>query len=339
MMACRLLLICIAVLSGFTICSALRHGQISSLDKVDVLFSSDKRLMTGLRTAVYSTLVTTGSPERLRIHIAVQPNETCDFRKAFGIPGDRNSRFLQGGASLTLHVLDVEELHSLYPKHGALREDGPSNYARFFIDRYLPADSKVGIWLDTDVVVQADVMDLARSMAKQPSKTIGFVQYPGQKQGFGSAYTLMEDLTNRSWGRAHINANVLRHAVWNAGVLAFNIERMRDHQLTNRAIQWINISQHVGLARNGGSQTALVLAALVHPREADSFIEVDPNWNCWWGFVGESLTDEEKVRACKIIHFAGHDKPWNDPVPYSLKGTPMFLRWTAAELKSRDFFH
>jgi len=187
----------------------------------------------------------------------------------------------------------------------------------------LPRNSDRAVWLDADVVVQADVAELADVVVQHSSKTVAFAKYPGSSLGFDGAYTIMSDLTNRSWAKANIDPRVLKYPVWNVGVLGFNMQRMREHKLRDRALHWVQLSQDVGLAKRGGSQTPLDLAALVHPGEEDDpFIEVDPSWNCWWGFMG-MLTKPEEVHACKVLHFAGRDKPWAPSAAEFLKGAAL----------------
>merc|ERR1712176_1312373 len=141
--------------------------------------------MVGLRTAVYSTWNAAKDPKRLRIHIAVDQQEASVFREAFGFRPTQTKRALPGGSSLELRWLDVKDFSTLHNatriegSTGAVRTDGPSNYVRFFIDSYLPADSTRAVWLDADVLVQRDVVNLADSLLEHPSKTIAFARYPG----------------------------------------------------------------------------------------------------------------------------------------------------------------
>jgi len=308
-----------------------------ALPKVDVLLSTGLSIVKALQTAIYSTVKAAKRPERLRLHIAIAPMEVDSFRTALGISPGQTKRELPGGAELQLHMLNIVELESLYPKVGGLRADCPSNYARFFIDSYLPSDADRAIWLDADVVVQSDVCELADEVMQHPSKTIAFARYPGTRHGFEGVYSISNGLANLSWAKANIDATVLNHAEWNVGVLGFNMKHMREHALRDRALEWIHQNKV-----KGGSQTALCLAALVHPLEQeDPFFEVESTWNCFWGFVGPlRLKSDEAIRECKILHFADKYKPWkvdSSEALYSL-GMVAIDRWRSAENDSRYFF-
>lgn len=303
------------------------NGNTSS--KVDVLFSADRRNADGLITAVTSVLETVSDPARLRINIAVEPQDLEFFKDSLHTSSG-NASALIGGASLIFHTLDLKTLHSLYPSHGALREDGPSNYARFFADSYLPGDAERCIWLDADVLVQHDILELADSLLSNPSKTIAFTQYPGSAWGFDGSLTIGATMINRTWSTAHLDDSVLRHPLWNVGVLAINLHHLRSHELRDRTIRWMKVNDQVQLYKEGGSQTPLDLAALVHDGE-QPFFEVDSTWNCWWGFLGALRNDQ--LDTCKILHFAGARKPWN-------AGTAVtgFERWQAMKRRSNALF-
>ena len=90
---------CLLIL-GFTCCDGLvsRHTSNSLGDNVDVLFSADKRMMVGLRTAAYSTVKSARNPKRLRLHIAVDHDEADAFRETFGLQPNQTKRSLPRGS-------------------------------------------------------------------------------------------------------------------------------------------------------------------------------------------------------------------------------------------------
>lgn len=331
-------------------CSAItvQRSRFTS-SKVDVVFAADLRMLTGAQAAVASVVDTTHQPKRLRVHIVVCPQHVEQFQHAFGLAPENNKRTVHNGASLQLHKIDTGLLHKLqtfFPteKLSAVATGAPSNvrrwwvpsnFVRFYIDTFLPSDSDRAVWMDADTVAQHDVADLADALLLHPSKSIAFARYPTTSDGFSGSYRIIDAFVNQSWARLHLDPRILTHPVWNAGVLAFNVQQMRRHQLRNRALDWIKLNKKLRLY-DGGSQTPLDLAALTDyklPATGESFLEVESAWNCWWGFLG--LLKEEKVwKTCKIIHFADKDKPWAEDG----QKLPAYSVWLRAKQRSHELF-
>merc|ERR1712124_227860 len=121
-------------------------------------------------------------------------------------------------------------------------------------------------------------------------------------------------MKNHTWASAHLSSDILRKPIWNIGVLAFNARLIRSGRLLKRVVEWVEISRNalpnVQLYAGEGSQNPWNLAARVHPDQSqDPFLEVEATWNCWWGFLGSFWT-ERQLAECKVLHFAGADKPW-----------------------------
>ena len=145
---------------------------------VHAFYSADEPQLDGLCGSIHSLLVSCSQPQRLVVDVAVKPDFIPAFQARFGMKGSSLSATTTLGAVIQLHPLDevkmsffMQQQAHHYHERASL-EKSVEKYARFFMDKLVP--DAIVVHLDTDVVVQSDVLVLADRLAAS-GKTMAFV--------------------------------------------------------------------------------------------------------------------------------------------------------------------
>lgn len=158
-------------------------------------------------------------------------------------------------------------------------------------------DYKKVLYIDADTLILEDVSELYQQDLKQ--KTIGAVIDPGQTKAFE---------------RLGIDS---KDYYFNSGVMVIDIDRWNDRQITEKTIDFL---------KNHGDRI------IYHDQDAlnavlyEDWAPLHPKWNMQSSLIFErhpapnSLYEvlyKEGNQDPAIVHFTGHDKPWN-----TLEGHP-----------------
>lgn len=163
-------------------CRAIRDifgaEHVPDESTVHAFYSADEPQLDGLCGSIHSLLVSCSQPQRLVVDVAVKPDFIPAFQARFGMKGSSLSATTTLGAVIQLHPLDevkmsffMQQQARHYHERASL-EKSVEKYARFFMDKLVP--DAIVVHLDTDVVVQSDVLVLADRLAAS-GKTMAFV--------------------------------------------------------------------------------------------------------------------------------------------------------------------
>ena len=165
----------------------------------------------------------------------------------------------------------------------------PAAYYRLFLPDLLPPDLKKVIYLDCDLVVQADLSQLWEEKIED--------------------YYILA--VKSMWA-----GRDAQH--FNSGVLVINLEQWRRDELSRKAIEFLQKSNYSYFDQE-------VLNAIC----INQWKELDPRWNVLRGILEYSSWEESPfseqeyqnvIRDPYIIHYVSSAKPWNAPaskVPWS----------------------
>lgn len=265
-------------------------------DPLHVVFCLDRDHFPGLLAALRSARAHTARPEALRFHVQVGPGEGDELRRllAAAFPGDP----LQMSIGAFRPDPWILEFVAAGREHTyAAPASQYLNFCRFHLPRLYPELDRI-MYLDGDLVVQADLAELARlatlerhSLAAVPVATFG------TSGGFYDKESpLLEGID-------------LDAPVFNNGVFVTSLERWRRDDVTARLEDRMRAHrEHLG-DMAFGTQT---LMNLVFYR---AFEELPAGWNLRPLGNDPSFTDEQ-LEAARILHWAGKTKPWQEGAFY-----------------------
>jgi len=279
---------------------------------ISLVFAVDHRMLIPLAVAINSTLFHSRNPDRLHIHIML-PRD-----KPLPKDTDLDSYFktvLAGrSAKLEVHLVDVSHIvakmrvnfHGYGPSKDYLKSE--LNYVRFELQSLLPNVSKV-IYLDPDVVVQADVEELWETALPHGSKfALAAVQRRRSSHWFGNP-TFKGMLNFKDPQIAQLFAP--DELYFNAGVFVANLDKWRELDLSTRMVRWLSINAERNIYQFG-SQPPM---NMVFYRD---YQKLPDEWNRPMGTSGggdaelkEGRTNDDLyVQSGKILHWSGNRKPW-----------------------------
>lgn len=167
------------------------------------------------------------------------------------------------------------------------------NFARFFIFEVFPEIERA-IYLDWDMIVQADLIELKEYYEKE--NTIVALTYEKYK------ISSMIFNTNINFNRMKMfmDDNYLKHG-YNSGFYIISKNKFESNYLYNHINNLIEIQKEKNLFKFG---TQVIMNLLTY--EEHEFI--DYKWNT-----------NKKDKSVKIIHWCGEGKPWlnNDKIWFS----------------------
>ncbi|MDX2100685.1 MAG: glycosyltransferase, partial [Leptolyngbyaceae cyanobacterium bins.59] len=173
----------------------------------------------------------------------------------------------------------------------------------------LPATVRKAIYLDSDVIVMADIEELWNQEIESYDMLAvqdAFIPYFSSPKGFQN-YQQLGFPADRKY--------------FNAGVLVLNLDRWRSSDLTSKILHFVTThADRISWHDQDG------LNAIVQ-----NIGELDPRWNQQIRMYGESFSQqmdrksyEEVIANPYIIHYLSKDKPW---------------KWKCTHPKRNLFFH
>ena len=309
---------------------------------IHVFYAADESSINGLCGSIHSLLVTCSQPQRLVVDVVVKKVSFPIFQERFGMQGKSLSAVSTLGAVIQLHPLEDANISELFQNQTS-STNSIEKYVRFFIDTWLPHE--IVVYLDTDVVVQSDVLVLGDQLAAS-GKTMAFVaqclaccqravvganpnrvaimavichvcpraqeRVPHVTVGenFHADNASDADLAKLAVSRSTLIA-AERATEYNAGVLVLSTSRWTSLRYMDNVKRWLHINVALqGKLLRGFEQTLLMLSMEVWREPATrDFIVVESEWNVE---VHHQLTIDQHFLAhqAKILHFNGDNKPW-----------------------------
>ena len=209
----------------------------------------------------------------------------------------------KAGHRLSFHWLRVDIARfKLYFKADHLQYMAPDCYSRLLAAEILPASCDQVIYLDCDVVVLADLANLAAVDGRFPVAAVSGVWCPyvsSEIRGRSMVFNYQELGISPS------------NRYFQSGVLVMNLKLWRERGITRQLLEYLAKHwQHVVLHDQG------VLNAVLH----DQWFRLDQRWNQTttvlypeqWCAPAYSREEWLKTRDDPfIVHYDGPDKPWN----------------------------
>jgi lipopolysaccharide biosynthesis glycosyltransferase len=280
-----------------TICPITHRKSGPSDETISIAIAADAPVWPGVAGVVRSALTHSISMP-LQFHLITRREQLSAARRAmacYGLGAVRMNILAMNESWVAgrIRVIANENMT------GPLKS--PLNFARFYLSRLLPSLDRV-IYLDADVIVQADLAELWRvplppgiATAAVPRSEVHF-RYKRYARCCASIYA-------KRYAGKRLDESA---PTFNAGVLLMDLRIWERLNLTADIEWWM--AQHKA-AEKGlwqlGSQPVLHL--ILHGRWA----KLPEMWNVD-GLGRLKTTNERANRNARLLHWTGRHKPWLD---------------------------
>lgn len=274
-------------------------------EEVRVVIAGDRDVLPGLVVAATTLMNSTKSKERISLTI---------------LTTRRDREVVDAVMKCAVEKVDTRVFN--FPRM-TIRAPGrlaaELNFARLFLADVFPEHSGKIVYLDADVVVEGDIVELHDNttshyaVAAVPRGHRRFRLAPSVSNNDEARRTLEERGVELLPAKRRLTTQLQD---FNAGVLVVHLDNWRLSNLTRETMRWIELNGLVELYTRG-SNPPLVLAL------ADHFERLNPKWNCPAHPSGR--TPHRNCQNPAILHLTGELKPWDST---SSKNANIDPRWS-----------
>ncbi|MEE6501550.1 hypothetical protein FKM82_004240, partial [Ascaphus truei] len=195
----------------------------------------------------------------------------------------------------------------------------PLTFARFYLPDLVPNVEKA-IYVDDDVIVQGDILELYNSPMKSGhaaafSEDCDSVTSKFLVRGAGNQYSYIGflDYKKETIRKMGIKASTCS---FNPGVFVANLTEWKRQNITKQIEKWmeLDVAEELYSRTLAGSVTAPPLLIVFYKLHSS----IDPMWHV--RHLGSSTGKRyspQFVKAAKLLHWNGHFKPWGRTASYS----------------------
>nr|XP_033782048.1 glycosyltransferase 8 domain-containing protein 1 isoform X1 [Geotrypetes seraphini]XP_033782049.1 glycosyltransferase 8 domain-containing protein 1 isoform X1 [Geotrypetes seraphini] len=279
--------------------------------EIPVVLTAVEERLGGIVAAMNS--ISTNTRSKIVFHIVVA-NNTVDHLRAW-LSGTELK-------NLKYKILDFDP-HIL---EGKIRVDPdqaesikPLTFARFYLPNLLPDAEKV-IYLDDDVIVQDDILELYNTPLKPGhaaafSEDCDLISSKFLVRGAGNQYNYIGFL---DYKKERIRKLGLKASTcsFSPGVFVANLTEWKQQNITEQLEKWMKLNMVEDLYSRtlAGSITTPPLLIVFYKKHS----VLDPMWHV--RHLGSSTGKRyspQFVKAAKLLHWNGHFKPWGRTASYS----------------------
>lgn len=271
---------------------------------IHVVIAGDRVQSLGIIASARSVFQSTLDPQRVFIHIVVDPASLLDISNSLECVM-KSDELATTSRRFRVYAFDIAK-YSQTPVR-APKSDlkgnlaaGP-NFARFYLTEILPKEVRKVVYLDADTVLMKDVAflyDTSLTDAGTPRDVAIAAVSRRYKPLCPSFLNCRSDEVRLLLRRHKIYDPDVQLNAFNAGVMVIHLERWRELKMTERVHFWIEWNNKLPLYKLG-SNPPLVLSV------RDKFQHLDGRWNCQ---RGHTCWDRGDAGA---LHWNGAHKPWN----------------------------
>eukprot|EP00051_Salpingoeca_urceolata_P010327 m.126002 g.126002 ORF g.126002 m.126002 type:complete len:526 (+) comp16669_c0_seq2:214-1791(+) len=272
----------------------------ATADPVHVMICSDGSRLFGLLAAIKSVLSNTKS--RVVFHLVTDSATAVRLETVL-----KRTLPAVKAEVIAFNASWVENRIQTYTARKELKS--PLNYARFFLQRLFPDLHGRLIFLDDDVIVQGDVLEMSRTdlgpHAIAVSEDCNWI--------FEKYHLFMNKLDGFiNFENKHVQALGLDPSAcsFNAGVFVVDLDAWRAMDADKHLLHWLTLNTkevvYGNKAAGGGSQPPMLI--VFHKRYA----HLDPLWHVRLlgsRFGGQMPAEFVRDKA-KLLHWNGASKPW-----------------------------
>ncbi|MGH8065689.1 MAG: glycosyltransferase [Candidatus Entotheonellia bacterium] len=257
---------------------------------MDIVFVTDRNQLVGMLAAMNSVIQNCRRDRGLRFSIVSDADSHADVL--------HHTNHLFGQANVNVRVVAFHPpafLQENIRVNRGGRLSNLMNYTRFYLHQVLPDLDKI-IYLDADVIVQGDIVELW-SRAKLDQHIIACIP-----SAVGS-YDYMGSFYRDAASLAHIDHD---ERFFNAGVYVTRLQGWEEQRILSQLEHWMVL--HKNDPKGFFELGTQPLLNLVFYQDYE---HLPPEWNVTGlGDQGPATLAKTTLEAAKILHWKGSHKPW-----------------------------
>uniref|UniRef100_K7FWK6 Glycosyltransferase 8 domain-containing protein 1 n=1 Tax=Pelodiscus sinensis TaxID=13735 RepID=K7FWK6_PELSI len=197
----------------------------------------------------------------------------------------------------------------------------PLTFARFYLPMLVPHAEKT-IYLDDDVIVQDDILELYNTPLK-PGHAAAFADDCDSTsnkfavRGAGNQYNYIGflDYKKQTIRKLAMKASTCS---FNPGIIVANLTEWKLQNITKQLEKWmtLNVAEELYSRTLAGNIATPPLLIVFYKKHSN----IDPMWNVRHLAKGSSTGKRyspQFVKVAKLLHWNGHFKPWGRTASYA----------------------
>ncbi|XP_006815098.1 glycosyltransferase 8 domain-containing protein 1-like [Saccoglossus kowalevskii] len=192
----------------------------------------------------------------------------------------------------------------------------PLNFARFYIPKLFPNINGRIVYIDTDVIVQGDIIQLNNTRIK-PGHIAAFSEDCSSLSKrfnlFQNNYANFLNFQNEQVKALGMSPGTCS---FNSGVFVVDMNAWKEGKITERLEFWMSLNTVMdvyGNQRGGGASQPPMLIVFYGIHST-----IDPMWHVrHLGWSSGTRYSEEFLNQAKLVHWNGNFKPWKGKAQYS----------------------
>ncbi|XP_077998634.1 glycosyltransferase 8 domain-containing protein 1-like [Glandiceps talaboti] len=280
----------------------------SNGEPVYVLLTSDASTLGGMVTTIHSVYKNAKGP--VKFLLVVDKGSKEHLRTWMTHSELRNITY-------TLAVFDEGWVKGKIAIRGGRPELAtPLNFARFYIPQLFPDINGRIVYLDTDVIVQGDIIELNNTVIN-PGHIAAFSE---DCSSLSKRFNLFQNNYANfiNFQNEHVKALGMSPMAcsFSAGVFVADMQAWKDGKVTEKLEFWMSLNTEMdvfGNQRGGGASQPPMLIVFYGKHST-----IEPFWHVrHLGWSSGSRYSEEFLKHAKLLHWNGSFKPWKGKAQYS----------------------
>lgn len=277
-------------------------GCFDATEKQHVVLSCDREGAQGALTTVRSLILSSKDPCLLNVYIVTESKDSSFFMDACECIEGAPPLFCQTNFKVLLIPEGLYSPNHRSTIHYQRRKDlsSPLNYVRFYLHEVLPPSVSLVLYIDCDVIVNADIQELLEVDLR--GFAAGFVprnipvEHPAVLQSL--KHPVMLEMLEKLGKRSKVKKP---SPPFNAGVMLLNVTLWKENRMTEEATGWMQLNNQLIKDKEKpiyvhGSQPPMYLVFI------GGYAELPGMWN--------NLKKTKDLGMKGILHWNGPEKPW-----------------------------
>ncbi|KAK4773690.1 hypothetical protein SAY87_028709 [Trapa incisa] len=272
-------------------CPTIDHATTCSIEAVHIAMTLDFTYLRGSMAAILSTLQHSSCPENLHFHFVAASSSPILYETI-------SSSFPY--LNFDIYYFDSSSISGLISTSIRSALDCPLNFARNYLPDILPLCIHRAIYLDSDVILVDDIVNLA-STELVGSSVLAAPEYCNADF---SAYFTPTFWSNPALSLIFQGRN-RKPCYFNTGVMVIDLDRWREGGYTRRIVEWMELQKRMRIYELGSLPPFLLVFA-------GNIVPIDRRWN-QHGLGGDNfrgLCRGLHPGPVSLLHWSGKGKPW-----------------------------
>ena len=269
------------------------NSRFSGLEPVHVVYAANHDSVAGVEACIRSVLAHSSGPIEF-YYIGTKPLPSMHFVHWFNLTDIVETYDLEAYMNTNERTDRDDSINLMH-----------SNYARFSLDKIMPAAASKIMYIDVDTIVLCDIYSLVNSVLTDESGNVPIAAIPRydvdkQDTKKGAGTSVIWGLTES--GAKYVEGMNLTKS-FNAGVYVADLNVWRQQNLSEKMRKVALLNRELNLYSYGSQPPMNIVIG-------SNFEDLSIGWNVCPKKKHIDRVREEGEELC-LLHFKGNGKPWN----------------------------